>query len=53
MPATNGTSTTYAKRCGVIPQSAWLEVKVRLIQLLKPVALLVDALARRRAEKSR
>ncbi len=43
----------YAKRCGVIPRSAWLEVKVRLIQLLKPVAMLVDARARRRAERSR
>lgn len=43
----------YAKRCGVIPRSAWIEVKVRLIQLLKPVAMLVDARTRRRAERSR
>lgn len=43
----------YAKRCGVVPQSPWLEAKVRLIQLLKPVAMLVDAKARRRAERGR
>lgn len=43
----------YAKRCGVIPRSAWLEAKVRLIQLLKPVAMIVDARMRRRAERSR
>jgi hypothetical protein len=43
----------YAKRCGVIPRSAWLEVKIRLIQLLKPVAMLVDARSRRRQERRR
>lgn len=43
----------YAKRCGVIPQSAWLELKIRLIRLLKPVAMLVDAAARRKTERTK
>lgn len=43
----------YAKRCGVVPRSRWLEVRIRLIQLLKPVAMIVDARMRRRAERSR
>jgi hypothetical protein len=43
----------YAKRCGVIPRSAWLDVKVRLIQLLKPIAMIADARMRRRSERSR
>jgi hypothetical protein len=43
----------YAKRCGVVPRSRWLELRIRLIQLLKPVALLVDASMQRRAERRR
>jgi len=31
----------YAKRCGYVPRSAWLEVKVRLVRLFKPLGFLV------------
>lgn len=43
----------WAKRRGLVPRSAWLEAKIRLIQLLRPVARIVDARMRRRAERRR
>jgi predicted GNAT family N-acyltransferase len=37
----------YAKLCGVMPRSAWLDARVRLLTLLRPLAFLARWQARR------
>jgi predicted GNAT family N-acyltransferase len=42
----------YAKLCGVLPRSAWLDVRTRLVRLLKPLAFLAYHHARRRGARA-